>query len=250
LRVTEFVQPMPGQLPPELPEVPVAWVGYRRADVDAHMATLAIQLEAERSRADAAEQALADARSAIQATHHRPPPGHGELARRVAIVHRQAGAAADAIIAEAVQAARRLLLGGEVAASQIMRRARYDAFDLELAARDALDGAAVDRKRIEAEARREGDRMHALAVSEGRLIVGEARDAAEMVLDEAAGRRRAVEDEIAELEELRRELVTQAARFQARLDRLLPDLPATEPEAAEPAPPPRPTRNGLAAAKA
>jgi hypothetical protein len=143
----------------------------------------------------------------------------------VAIVHRQTGAAADALVAQAEMAAAQRVLTGEVAAAQVLRRARYRAFDIELAGRDAIDEASAERLRLETDALRDADRRHARALSEAGLIVAEARDAAGLVLDEAEGRRRAIEAEIAELERLRRELIGQAARFQARLGRLLPDPP-------------------------
>src|SRR5919108_638100 len=50
-----------------------------------------------------------------------------------------------------------------------------------------------------------------------------AGEAAAMVLQEADDRRRALENELLQLEGVRRELAEYAARFRARLDRLLPE---------------------------
>ena len=69
--VADVALPGTGQLPPEVSHLRRRLLGYRSSAVDSRLTELSMQLEAERSRADAAELALADTRAAVAAASHR-----------------------------------------------------------------------------------------------------------------------------------------------------------------------------------
>jgi hypothetical protein len=210
-----------GQLPPEPLRFDRRSPGYRPRDVDMRLNDMAMQLEAERSRADSTEMALTRALADIAAIVNRPAPGLGDLAARTAQVHRDAGIAADELLHDAAERARRIRQEAEGEAGRIMRRAEHEAFDRELAARAALDDADADGIHVRTESSREIDLVAMRAAREAELVVAEARDAAAMVLAEAADRRQVLAEELAELEALRRELGASVAGFHRRLGRAI-----------------------------
>jgi hypothetical protein len=157
----------------------------------------------------------------LAALRNRPAPGLGDLAAHTAQVHREAGVAADQVLHQAHQRARQIIQEAEGEAGRIMRRAEHEAFDRELAARAALDDADADRVQIRAETSRELDRLAMRTAREAELVVAEARDATALVLAEAAGRRQALAAELAELEDLKRELGASVASFRRRLRQIV-----------------------------
>jgi hypothetical protein len=215
--VAGVAPPDTGQLPPEVAHLRRRLVGYRSSAVDARLAELSMQLEAERSRADAAELALADTTAALAAERHRPAPTLGDLAMHTASVHRQAGAEAQATIASATDQARQLVRAAEIRAAQILRKARHRAMDAELAANDAVAQAEAERLRLLTDTRREADRLNARAASEARLVLGEAHAAVEMLRAERGLRLGHLRAKLEELQALRAELVASTVDYRARL---------------------------------
>jgi hypothetical protein len=216
--------PGSGQLPPEVTQLRRRLLGYSGAAVDARLAELSMQLEVERSRADAAELALADTRKAIAAERHRPPPTLGDLAMHSAKVHRRAGAEAEATIGAAIRAARQLVRSHEIRAAQLLRKARHRAMDAELRARDTIEQAEADMVRLTSDASRDADRRLARAKAEGRMVMAEANAGVEMVRAERGLRLGRLRDSLDELHALRAELVDSANDQRARLAEVIARL--------------------------
>jgi hypothetical protein len=210
-----------GQLPPEVAHLRRRLLGYRSSAVDTRLAELSMQLEAERSRADAAELALADAKAALAAELHRPAPTLGDLAMHTAKVHRRAGEQAEAAITSAGRKAKQDVRAAEIKAAQIMRKARHHAMDSELSARDMIERAEADRVRIDSDARRNADRRTARAAAEARLVLAEAQAGVEMVRAERGLRLGHVEADLDELRQLRDELVRSTRSHQDRLGEVI-----------------------------
>jgi len=182
---------------------------------------MAMQLEADRARADSAELALLKTLAEIAGLRDRPPPGLGDLAAHSARVHRDAGVTADELLRAAAGRGSHVIREAEAEAGRILRKAEHEAFDRELAARGVLDDADAWRVNLLAETRREADLLAARAAREAELVIAEAREAAMMVLAEAARRRKALLDELGELESIRRELGGSVASFHRRLGRAI-----------------------------
>jgi hypothetical protein len=219
--VADVALPGTGQLPPEVSHLRRRLLGYRSSAVDSRLTELSMQLEAERSRADAAELALADTRAAVAAELHRPPPTLGDLAMHTAKVHRNAGQEAEDTIGSARRAGRQAVRASEIRAAQILRKARHRAMDAELTARDMIERAEADRARTETEARRDADRRTARAASEARLVLAEANAGVEMVRAERGLRLGHLQADLAELHQLKAELVESTRAYRARLRQVL-----------------------------
>jgi hypothetical protein len=222
--VADVAIPESGQLPPEVTQIRRRMLGYSGAAVDARLADLSMQLEAERSRADAAELALADTTKAIAAERHRPPPTLGDLAMHSAKVHRRAGADAEATVGAAIRAARQLVRSHEIRAAQQLRKARHRAMDAELRARDTIERAEADMVRVTSDALRDADRRLARARAEARLVIAEANAGVELVRAERGLRLGKLRASLDELYDLRAELVDSASGQRARLAEVIARL--------------------------
>jgi hypothetical protein len=218
--VTDLVLHQASEPSPEDVQFPRRWVGYRRNDVRERLADVHTRLEAERARLDAATGALKAARSAVEALRNPPPATLRDLAIHTATVHREGGEQAEKLLEEAHQAALADVREAEIAHSQIMRKARYQALDADLTARDTLEQAESDRDDVIAAARRDAELQLSRARGQADLAMAEAADGVAMVRAEAEDRRRGIEEELAELGRLRAQLFA----FQRRLGRL-PEVP-------------------------
>ena len=218
--MTDLVLHQASEPSPEDVQFPRRWVGYRRNDVRERLADVHTRLEAERARLDAATGALNEARSAIETLRNPPPATLRDLAIHTATVHREGGEQAEKLLEEARQAALADVREAEIAHSQIMRKARYRALDADLTARDTLEQAESDRDDVIAAARRDAELQLSRARGQADLAMAEAADGVAMVRAEAEARRRAIEEELAELGRLRAQLFA----FQRRLGRL-PEVP-------------------------
>jgi hypothetical protein len=218
--VTDLVLHQASEPSPERVQFPRRWVGYRRNDVRERLLDMSTRLEAERARLDAATGALNEAMAAIEALRNPPPPTLRDLAIHTATVHREGGEQAEKLLEEARQAALADVREAEILHSQVMRKARYRALDADLTARDTLEQAESDRDDVIAAARRDAELQLSRARGQADLAMTEAADGVAMVRAEAEGRRRAIEEELAELGRLRAQLFA----FQRRLGRL-PEVP-------------------------
>jgi vacuolar-type H+-ATPase subunit H len=201
----------------DAPRFPVVMRGYDRWQVDTRFAELAIQLERERQRADEVEAKLADARGELDAVHNQPPPSFQHLGAEAAKLLEQAGESADRLVAEARERAEAISAEAEQRARTIVAEAEGRAEELERNSSSIVADAEAQAEAVRADAMGIAERERARAEEESRVVLTEARDATNMVWQEAQRERVAVEAEIERLDQLRREVLGQLARVRGQL---------------------------------
>jgi vacuolar-type H+-ATPase subunit H len=212
----------------DAPRFPVVMRGYDRWQVDTRFAELAIQLERERQRADEVEARLAEARRELEAVSNQPPPSFQHLGAEAAKLLEQAGESADRLLSEARERAEAVSADAEQRATTVVAEAERRTAELERNSSSVVSDAEAQAEAIRADAMGIAERERARAEEESRVILAEARDATNMVWQEAQRERVAVEGEIERLDRLRREVLTQLAQVRSQLAAVLDDVEVIE----------------------
>jgi hypothetical protein len=231
--------------------------GFDRRQVEMWAAEVASQIEQERLRADEAEK-----RAYRAQIESKGAPSFSHLGTHVASILEEAGKSSENMLADAADRAQETIEAAEEEAAQIIKAAEHRAGEIEADAREIVKGAELRAGEIEAdargivtaaehrageiegdarrtleEARSEGARveedalqaaeeMRAQAEQDARTVLEEARDATDMIWQEAERERLGVEAETIRLETLRHRSLEQLGRVYGHLESVLDEVRA------------------------
>jgi len=175
------------------PRFQLARRGYDRQQVDRYVMELITLIEQQHQRAEHAERVLEQTRGELDERGEQQP-SFVHLGVEAGKVLEQAGASAEAIITEAKSRARSVIEDAESRRDTLLR--------------DAEQAATDTRGRVDEEAR---------------IVLAEARDATNLVWQEAQQERSLVEAETTRLQAFRQDMLEHLTDVQARLTELLAD---------------------------
>jgi hypothetical protein len=134
--------------------------------------------------------------------------------------------AAEEEAAEIIKAAEHRASEIEAEATEIVKAAEHRAGDIEGEARRTLEGAQAEGARVEEDALQAAEEMRAQAEQDARAVLEEARDATDMIWQEAERERLGVEAETIRLETLRHRSLEQLGRVYGHLESVLDEVRA------------------------
>jgi hypothetical protein len=211
------------QPPPEpradMPDFMVVLRGYDRRQVEVWARELANQLEQERQRADEAEKAVY--RRQMEGAS---PPSFTHLGSHVASIIEEAGKSAENMLADAAERAQEAIDAAEAEAGEIIKGAEHRAGEIEQEARQLAEEHRAEGARIEHESREAAEEMRAQAEQDARTVLEEARDATDLIWQDAERERLAVESETRRLESLRSRAYEQLGRMYGHLESVLDEV--------------------------
>lgn len=213
-------EPQPPSEPQvDMPDFMVVLRGYDRRQVEAWGRELANQIEQERQRADAAEKALY--RRQMEGSS---PPSFSHLGAHVASIIEEAGKSAENMLADAADRAQEAVDAAEGEAAEIIKASEHRAGEIEAEARQIGEQHRAEGERVETEAREAAEEMRAQAEQDARTVLEEARDATDLIWQDAERERLAVEGETRRLETLRSRAYEQLGRMYGHLESVLDEV--------------------------
>jgi hypothetical protein len=237
--VSAFEPELPAEPKVDMPDFMVVLRGFDRRQVEMWAAEVANQIEQERRRADEAEK-----RAYRVQIENKGAPSFSHLGTHVASILEEAGRSSENMLADAAERAQETINTAEEEAAEIIKATEHRAGEIEAEARQVVKAAEQRAGEIEAEARRtleqaqaEGARveedalqaaeeMRAQAEQDARTVLEEARDATDMIWQEAERERLGVEAETIRLETLRHRSLEQLGRVYGHLESVLDEVRA------------------------
>jgi cell division septum initiation protein DivIVA len=204
------------------PRFQLARRGYDRQQVDRYVMELITLIEQQHQRAEHAERMLEQTRGELDERGEQQP-SFVHLGVEAGKVLEQAGASAEAIINEAKSRARAVIEDAEGQAAEVVQDAEQRAGELEEAARGTLEDAESRRDTLLREADQAATETRGRVDEEARIVLAEARDATNLVWQEAQQERSLVEAETTRLQAFRQDMLEHLTDVQARLTELLAD---------------------------
>jgi cell division septum initiation protein DivIVA len=204
------------------PRFQLARRGYDRQQVDRYVMELITLIEQQHQRAEHAERMLEQTRGELDERGEQQP-SFVHLGVEAGKVLEQAGASAEAIINEAKSRARSVIEDAEGQAAEVVQDAEQRAGELEEAARGTLEDAESRRDTLLRDAEQAATETRGRIDEEARIVLAEARDATNLVWQEAQQERSLVEAETTRLQAFRQDMLEHLTDVQARLTELLAD---------------------------
>jgi hypothetical protein len=204
----------------DLPDFMVVLRGFDRRQVEVWAKEVAAQIDQERQRADESEKRL------YRLEMEKGAPSFTSLGTHVAGIIEEAGRSAENMLADAADRAQEAIDAAEEEAGEIIKAAEHRAGEIEQAARQVADEHRAEGVRVEEEARAASEAMRAQAEHDARTVLEEARDATDLIWQEAERERVAVESEAIRLETLRHRSLEQLGRMYGHLESVLDEVRA------------------------
>jgi hypothetical protein len=204
----------------DMPDFMVVLRGFDRRQVEVWAKEVAGQIDQERQRADEAEKRL------YRLEMEKGAPSFTSLGTHVAGIIEEAGRSAENMLADAADRAQEAIDAAEEESGEIIKAAEHRAGEIEHAARQVADEHRAEGVRVEEEARAASEAMRAQAEHDARTVLEEARDATDLIWQEAERERVAVESEAIRLETLRHRSLEQLGRMYGHLESVLDEVRA------------------------
>jgi hypothetical protein len=219
--VSAFEPHLPTEPKVDMPDFMVVLRGFDRRQVEMWAAEVAKELEQERLRADEAEK-----RAYRVQIENKGAPSFSHLGTHVASILEEAGRSSENMLADAAERAQETVDAAEEEAAEIIKAAEHRAGEIEGEARRTLEEAQAEGARVEEEALQASEDMRAQAEQDARTVLEEARDATDMIWQEAERERLGVEAETIRLETLRHRSLEQLGRVYGHLESVLDEVRA------------------------
>jgi hypothetical protein len=235
--VSAFEPELPTEPKVDMPDFMVVLRGFDRRQVEMWAAEVASQIEQERQRADEAEK-----RAYRVQIENKGAPSFSHLGTHVASILEEAGRSSENMLADAADRAQETIDTAEEEAAEIIKAAEhrageieeeatgivkaaeYRAGEIEAEARRGLEEARAEGTRVEEDALQAAEEMRAQAEQDARTVLEEARDATDMIWQEAERERLGVEAETIRLETLRHRSLEQLGRVYGHLESVLDEV--------------------------
>jgi hypothetical protein len=205
----------------DMPDFMVVLRGFDRRQVEMWAAEVASQIEQERLRADEAEK-----RAYRVQIENKGAPSFTHLGTHVASILEEAGRSSENMLADAAERAQEAVDAAEEEAAEIIKAAEHRAGEIEGEAQRTLEDARAEGARVEEDALQAAEEMRAQAEQDARAVLEEARDATDMIWQEAERERLVVEAETIRLETLRHRSLEQLGRVYGHLESVLDEVRA------------------------
>ena len=205
----------------DMPDFMVVLRGFDRRQVEMWAAEVAGQIEQERLRADEAEK-----RAYRVQIENKGAPSFSHLGTHVASILEEAGKSSENMLADAAERAQEAVDAAEEEAAEIIKAAEHRAGEIEGEAQHTLEQARNEGARVEEDALQAAEEMRAQAEQDARAVLEEARDATDMIWQEAERERLGVEAETIRLETLRHRSLEQLGRVYGHLESVLDEVRA------------------------
>jgi hypothetical protein len=219
--VSAFEPQLPTEPKVDMPDFMVVLRGFDRRQVEMWAAEVASQIEQERLRADEAEK-----RAYRVQIENKGAPSFSHLGTHVASILEEAGKSSENMLADAAERAQETIETAEEEAAEIIKAAEHRAGEIEGEARHTLVEARAEGTRLEEDALQAAEEMRAQAEQDARAVLEEARDATDMIWQEAERERLVVEAETIRLETLRHRSLEQLGRVYGHLESVLDEVRA------------------------
>jgi hypothetical protein len=219
--VSAFEPQLPTDPKVDMPDFMVVLRGFDRRQVEMWAAEVAQQIEQERQRADEAEK-----RAYRVQIEHKGEPSFSHLGTHVASILEEAGRSSENMLADAAERAQEAIDAAEDEAAEIIKAAEHRAGEIEGQARRTLEDSRAEGARVEEESLQAAEEMRAQAEQDARTVLEEARDATDMIWQEAERERLVVEAETIRLETLRHRSLEQLGRVYGHLESVLDEVRA------------------------
>ena len=219
--MSAFEPQLPTEPKVDMPDFMVVLRGFDRRQVEMWAAEMASQLEQERLRADEAEK-----RAYRVQIENTGAPSFSHLGTHVASILEEAGKSSEHMLADAAERAQETIDAAEAEAAEIIKAAEHRAGEIEGDARRILEDAQAEGARVEEDALQAAEEMRAQAEQDARTVLEEARDATDMIWQEAERERLGVEAETIRLETLRHRSLEQLGRVYGHLESVLDEVRA------------------------
>ena len=220
--MSAFEPQLPTEPKVDMPDFMVVLRGFDRRQVEMWAAEVASQIEQERLRADEAEKRA----YRVQIENKGAPPSFSHLGTHVASILEEAGKSSENMLADAADRAQETVEAAEEEAAEIIKAAEHRAGEIEGEARRTLEVAQAEGARVEEDALQAAEEMRAQAEQDARAVLEEARDATDMIWQEAERERLGVEAETIRLETLRHRSLEQLGRVYGHLESVLDEVRA------------------------
>ena len=220
--MSAFEPQLPSEPKVDMPDFMVVLRGFDRRQVEMWAAEVAHQIEQERLRADEAEKRAYRAQIETKGA----APSFSHLGTHVASILEEAGKSSENMLADAAERAQETVEAAEEEAAEIIKAAEHRAGEIEGEARRTLEDAQAEGGRLEEEALQAAEEMRAQAEQDARAVLEEARDATDMIWQEAERERLGVEAETIRLETLRHRSLEQLGRVYGHLESVLDEVRA------------------------
>jgi hypothetical protein len=217
--VSAFEPELPAEPKVDMPDFMVVLRGFDRRQVEMWAAEVASQIEQERRRADEAEK-----RAYRVQIENRDTPSFSHLGTHVASILEEAGRSSENMLADAAERAQETVEAAEAEAAEIIKAAEHRVGEIEGEARRTLEEARAEGARVEEDALQAAEEMRAQAEQDARAVLEEARDATDMIWQEAERERLGVEAETIRLETLRHRSLEQLGRVYGHLESVLDEV--------------------------
>jgi hypothetical protein len=253
--VSAFEPQLPTEPKVDMPDFMVVLRGFDRRQVEMWAAEVASQIEQERQRADEAEK-----RAYRAQIENKGAPSFSHLGTHVASILEEAGRSSENMLADAAERAQEAIDAAEEEAAEIIKAAEHRAGEIEEEAagivkaaehrageieeeaagivkaaehrageieeeaRRTLEDARNEGARVEEDALQAAEEMRAQAEQDARTVLEEARDATDMIWQEAERERLGVEAETIRLETLRHRSLEQLGRVYGHLESVLDEV--------------------------
>jgi DivIVA protein len=205
----------------DMPDFMVVLRGFDRRQVEMWAAEVAAQIEQERLRADEAEK-----RAYRVQIENKGAPSFSHLGTHVASILEEAGKSSENMLADAAERAQEAIDAAEEEAAEIIKAAEHRAGEIEGEAQRTLEQARTEGAQVEEDALQAAEEMRAQAEQDARAVLEEARDATDMIWQEAERERIGVEAETIRLETLRHRSLEQLGRVYGHLESVLDEVRA------------------------
>jgi len=205
----------------DMPDFMVVLRGFDRRQVEIWAAEVAAQIEQERLRADEAEK-----RAYRVQIENKGAPSFSHLGTHVASILEEAGKSSENMLADAAERAQEAIDAAEEEAAEIIKAAEHRAGEIEGEAQRTLEQARAEGTQVEEDALQAAEEMRAQAEQDARAVLEEARDATDMIWQEAERERIGVEAETIRLETLRHRSLEQLGRVYGHLESVLDEVRA------------------------
>jgi hypothetical protein len=217
--VSAFEPQLPTDPKVDMPDFMVVLRGFDRRQVEMWAAEVASQIEQERQRADEAEK-----RAYRVQIENKGAPSFSHLGTHVASILEEAGKSSENMLADAAVRAQETVDAAEEEAAEIIKAAEHRAGEIEGEAHRTLEEARAEGGRVEEDALQAAEEMRAQAEQDARTVLEEARDATDMIWQEAERERLGVEAETIRLETLRHRSLEQLGRVYGHLESVLDEV--------------------------
>ena len=219
--MSAFEPQLPTDPKVDMPDFMVVLRGFDRRQVEMWAAEVAHQIEQERQRADEAEK-----RAYRVQIENKGAPSFSHLGTHVASILEEAGRSSENMLADAAERAQEAIDAAEEEAAEIIKAAEHRAGEIEGEARRTLEDSQAEGARVEEDALQAAEEMRTQAEQDARTVLEEARDATDMIWQEAERERLGVEAETIRLETLRHRSLEQLGRVYGHLESVLDEVRA------------------------